>query len=157
MTYVTKCVFEKNENLYWILWTNVWSTSLVNHAPRSLAHETWLQLITLHPDSGCIGKRTRNDAMNKRRNIKGSALHEIVVQKLSLEDDRKQTYSPIQHEEMALANLKSACVSHFNLPAGTCDILVSNKGPSCTNISQIPHWKDKVKCRKLTLFDIFYC
>jgi hypothetical protein len=36
------------------------------------------------------------------------------------------------HEELTLANLKSACVTHFNMPPGTCDVLVSNKGPSCT-------------------------
>ena len=97
------------------------------------------------------GKRTKNDAMNKR-NKKGSAPHKIVVQKLSSEPDSKQTYRPIQprefvpfgHKELTLASLKTACVTHFNMPPGTCDVVVSNKGPSCTNISQIPHRKDKV-------------
>ena len=40
--------------------------------------------------------------------------------------------------------MKKACAAHFNLPVSTCDILVSNKGPSCSNIAQIPHRKDKV-------------
>ena len=99
------------------------------------------------------GKRTKNDAMNNKRNKKGSAPHEIVVQKLSSEPDSKQTYRPIQprefvpfeHEELTSTNLKSACVTHLNMPPGTCDVLVSNKGPSCTDTSQIPHrLKDKV-------------
>ena len=98
------------------------------------------------------GKRTKNDAMSNKRNKKGSAPHEIVVQKLSSEPDSKQTFRPIQprefvpfeHEELTLANLKAACAIHFNMPGRTCDVLVSNKGPSCTHISQIPHRKDKV-------------
>ena len=98
------------------------------------------------------GKRTKN-AMNNNRNKKGSAPHEIVVQKLSSEPDSKQTNRPIQprefvpfeHEELTSTNLKSACVTHLNMPPGTCDVLVSNKGPSCTDTSQIPHrLKDKV-------------
>ncbi len=76
-----------------------------------------------------------------------------------MEPDNKQTYKPVQprefvnfeYEDLTLANLKKACANHFNLPASTCDVLVSNKGPSCSNISQIPHRKDKVSvliCRK---------
>jgi hypothetical protein len=104
------------------------------------------------PMAEAIFLHTKNDAMNNKRNKKGSAPHEIVVQKLSSEPDSKQTYRPIQprefvpfgHEELTLANLKSACVTHFNIPPGTCDVFVSNKRPSCTNISQIPNRKDKV-------------
>ena len=97
------------------------------------------------------GKRTKTDAHNKQRN-KGSAPNEIVVQKLSSEADSRQTYRPIQprefvefaYEDLTLTNLKDACATHFNFPAASCDVLVSNKGPSCTNISQIPHRKDRV-------------
>ena len=93
-------------------------------------------------------KRTRND---DRKNAKQSP-QGIIVQRLSPEADNRQVYKPIQprrfvefdYEDFTLSNLKKACARHFNLPAFTCDILVSNKGPSCTNISQIPHRKDKV-------------
>ena len=72
--------------------------------------------------------------------------------KLASEPDNKQKYKPLQprefvpfeYNELTLANLKSACAAHFRLPAASCDILVSDKGPSCTYISQIPHRKDKV-------------
>ena len=74
------------------------------------------------------------------------------MQRLAAEPDNKQTYKPVQprefvkfeHADMTLANLKRACASHFNLPASTCDVLVTNKGPSCSNIAQISHRKDKV-------------
>ena len=97
-------------------------------------------------------KRTKQNE-KKNKNIKhGSAPHEIVVQKLSSETDSKQTYRPIkprevvsfEYEEITLSNLKSACAAHFGLPVSTCVVLVSNKGPSCTNIDQVPHRKDKV-------------
>lgn len=74
-----------------------------------------------------------------------------MVQKLSSEPDNKQTYRPVQprefvpfkYEELTLADLKKACGHHLNLPATACDLLVLNKGPSYTNISQILHRKDK--------------
>ena len=96
-------------------------------------------------------KRTKSgDAMSGRKK-KGSAPTEIIVQRLASEADSKRTYRPVKPREfvefpfvdLSLNNLK-ACATHFNLPVGTCDILVSNKGPSCSNISQIPHRKDKV-------------
>ena len=86
---------------------------------------------------------------------RGTVPHEIVVQKLAFEPDNKQKYKPLkprefvpfEYIELTLANLKSACAAHFRLPAASCDILVSDKGPSCTNISQILHRKDKVKAQ----------
>ena len=105
-------------------------------------------------------KRTKNDAMSNKRSKNGSAPHEIVVQKLSSEPDSKQTFKtiqpreflPFEHEEFTLANLKAACATHFNMPIGTCDVLVSNKGRRhAPHISQIPHRKDKV----ITVMHIF--
>ncbi len=107
-------------------------------------------------------KRTKIDA-NRQKNKTGSAPHEVIVQKLSSEPDSKQTYRPLQprefvtfdYDELTLANLKNACALHFHLPYSSCDILVSNKGPSCTNIAQIPHRKDKVSQRKGEVFSSF--
>ena len=92
------------------------------------------------------GKRTRNDVTRKNKN--GSTPHEIIVQRLASEADNKQIYHPVQprefvdfeFEDLSLVNIKKAsCAVHFNLHSSTCDVLVSNKGPSCTHISQIPH------------------
>ena len=105
-------------------------------------------------------KRTRVDGTHRG---KSSTPQELVVQKLSSEPDNKQTYRPVQprefvpfeFDELTLANLKKACGRHFSIPASACDILVSNKGPLCTNISQIPHRKDKVsKAARLTMLTV---
>ena len=97
-------------------------------------------------------KRMKNETSTRSKNKKGNATHELIIQRLAAEPDNKQTYKPVQprefvnfeHEDLNLTNLKKACATHFNLPASTCDVLVSNKGPSCSNIAQIPHQKDKV-------------
>ena len=99
------------------------------------------------------------DAMGQRGKT-GVAPHRLVVQRLSAEPDNKQTHRPVQPREfvsfefgeLTLTNLKKACAAHFNLPASTCDILVSNKGPSCTKVNQIPHRKDKVRNLEAQLF-----
>ena len=92
------------------------------------------------------------DVMKQTKGQGSSAPNEIIVQKLSSEADTRQTYRPIQprefvefpFEDLTLATLRSACAAHFNFPVASCDILVTNKGPSCSNISQMPHRKDKV-------------
>ena len=96
-------------------------------------------------------KRTKPDAARKTKS--SSAPHEIIVQRLASEPDNKQTFRPVQpqefvdfpYEEITLANLKKACATHFAFPATMCDVLVSNKGPSATNVKQIPHTKNKVQ------------
>ena len=97
-----------------------------------------------------VAKRTKNQSgRGKGQKV---SVRELVVQRLTAEPDNKQTFRPVQPREfvefeaddLTLDNLKIACAAHFGLPVRTCDILVSNKGPSCTNINQIPHRKDKV-------------
>lgn len=99
-------------------------------------------------------KRQRPDPRGKGKSKKsGSAPHELIVQRLASEPDNKQTFRPVQprefvafpYEDLTLGNLKKACGDHYSLPASLCDVLVTNKGPSCTNIEQIPHRKDKVR------------
>ena len=80
------------------------------------------------------------------------SLRQLVVQRLTAEPDNKQMYKPLQqrefvefpYEDLTLGKLKISCAAHFGLPVSSCDVLVSNKGPSCTNINQIPHRKGKV-------------
>ena len=99
-------------------------------------------------------KRKRPDPRGKGKGKKsGSAPHELIVQRLASEPDNKQTFRPVQprefvafpYEDLTLTNLKKACADHYSLPASLCDVLVTNKGPSCTSIEQIPHRKDKVR------------
>ena len=75
------------------------------------------------------------------------------MQRLASEPDNKQAFRPVQprefvafpYEVLTLTNLKKACADHYSLPASLGDVLVTNKGPSCTSIEQIPHRKDKVR------------
>ena len=118
--------------------------------------ETWARL-----QEEMTNKRSKPncDAVSARKKKAGSAPGEIIVQRLASEPDSKQTYRPVQprefvdfqYEDLSLNNLKKACAAHFNLPVSTCDILVSNKGPSCSNIAQIPHRKDKVSFQSFCL------
>ena len=105
-------------------------------------------------------KRTRSEGNSKKGST--SAPHEIIVQRLSSEPDNKQTYRPVQprefvcfdYNDLTLVNLKKACADHFNVPTGSVDVLVSNKGPSATNVNQIPHRKDKVSS---PIFFVYKC
>ena len=66
-------------------------------------------------------KRTKPDATRKAKSQ--SAPHEIIVQRLTSEQDNKQTFRPVQprefaqfpYEEFTLENLKKACATHFGL------------------------------------------
>ena len=108
-------------------------------------------------------KRTQQ-AIRLRKGAKGTAApSDIIVQRLTAEPDNKQTFRPVQPREfvefssddLTLENLKIACAEHFGYPVGSCDVLVSNKGPSCTNINQIPHRKDKVSSSSHLLSELF--
>ena len=108
-------------------------------------------------------KRTQQ-AIRPRKGAKGTAApSDIIVQRLTAEPDNKQTFRPVQPREfvefssddLTLENLKIACAEHFGYPVGSCDVLVSNKGPSCTDINQIPHLKDKVSSSSHLVSELF--
>ena len=77
-------------------------------------------------------KRTKQQVARARKGNKASP-SELVVQGLTAEPDKKQTYQPVQprkfvefdYDELTLENLKRACA--FGLPVRTCDVLVFNK------------------------------
>ena len=41
------------------------------------------------------------------------------------------------YDELSIENIKDACELFYNAPQGICDILASDRGPSCTKIEQI--------------------
>lgn len=53
---------------------------------------------------------------------------------------KAQKYVPFQdYKELSIANIKSACMKHFDMPNWMCcDILAGEKGPSCVSVKQIP-------------------
>ena len=88
---------------------------------------------------------------NKRNNAKkpgvGKIPSDILVQRMSsTASGRLKKYEPLDtrdfvpfedYEELNLENIKEACERFYNAPAGSCDILASDRGPSCSKFEQI--------------------
>ena len=87
---------------------------------------------------------------NKRTHDKRTAHTvptDLIVQRMSTAPTgRLKKYEPLQarefvpfskHFELTIKNIKQACEQHYNAPRNSCDILVSDRGPSCTKIDQI--------------------
>ena len=88
---------------------------------------------------------------SKRNNPKkpgvGKVPSDILVQRMSsTASGRLKKYEPLDtrdfvpfedYEELNLENIREACKRFYNAPAGSCDILASDRGPSCTKFEQI--------------------
>ena len=88
---------------------------------------------------------------NKRNNAKNPGLgkvpSDILVQRMSsTASGRLKKYEPLDTrdfvpfedcEELNLENIKEACEKFYNAPAGSCDILASDRGPSCSKFEHI--------------------
>ena len=80
---------------------------------------------------------------NKRNNAKkpgvGKVPSDILVQRMaSTASGRLEKYEPLNtrdfvpfedDEEFNLENIKEACERFYNAPAGSCDLLASDRGP----------------------------
>lgn len=96
-----------------------------------------------------------------RKGGNGTVPSEMVLQRLTAEPDNKQTYWLVQPREfvelssddLTLENLNIACAEHFGYQVNSGNVLVSNKGPSCTSKQQIPHRKDKVSKRLVVYWE----
>jgi hypothetical protein len=90
-------------------------------------------------------KRTRGEKDGKRST--GTVPSDILVQRMSsTASGRLKKYEPLDtrdfvpfsdYDELSIENIKDACEQFYNAPQGTCDILASDRGPSCTKIEQI--------------------
>lgn len=85
----------------------------------------------------------------KRLDKCSTSLEYLTVQRLSPNVEGKyQKYSRIgpltmvkfNDDEMSLANIKRACVEHFDVAGMECDILAGERGPSYTECSQIKNF-----------------
>ena len=88
---------------------------------------------------------------NKRNNVTkpgvGKASSDILVQRmLSTASEWLKKYEPLDtrdfvpfedYEELNLENIKEACDRFYNAPAGSYDILASDRGPSFSQFEQI--------------------
>ena len=73
--------------------------------------------------------------------------NDINVQRMSsTPSGRLKKYQPLdtrdyvpfnEYDELTVENIKEACESFYNAPTGSCDILASDRGPSCTKMEQL--------------------
>lgn len=87
----------------------------------------------------------------EKRQKKGLGSHvvpeELIVQRMTANPTgRLKKYEPMDTREfvsfqgfyeLSLENIKSACENHYHQGKGSCDVLVGDRGPSCTRIDQI--------------------
>ena len=91
-------------------------------------------------------KRKKKD----RSNTKDSLPSDIMVQRLSPSPSgRLKKFHPLDtrefvsfpNEKFNLENIKKACEKHYEMPQGSCDVLASDRGPSCSRLEQIENKK----------------
>lgn len=88
-------------------------------------------------------KRSGTDAKKAGVNVP----NDILVQRMSPNaSGRLKKYEPLDtrdfipfedYEELTLDNIKEACEKFYKAPEGSCDILASDRGPSCTKLEQL--------------------
>lgn len=89
-------------------------------------------------------KRSRKENA-KARGVKVPV--NILVQRMSSTlSGRLKKYDPLdtrdfvpfgEYEELSLENIKEACERYYNSPENSCDVLASERGPSCTKMEQV--------------------
>ena len=105
-----------------------------------ISKETWADL------EKRIGLK-RAPSNNNRKNF-GKVPDDILVQRMStMPSGRMKKYEPMDtrdfvpfacnYEELSFKNKKAACENFYSAPAGSCDILASDRGPSCTTMEQV--------------------
>ena len=64
----------------------------------------------------------------------------IMVQRMSSTPNRSKKYEPLDtrdfvdftdYDELNIDNIRDACEKFYDIPQGSCDILLSDRGPSC--------------------------
>ena len=78
---------------------------------------------------------------------KGKIASSLVVQRMNPQpagtlkkyqpSDARDFVDFSKYNELTLQNVKEACEQFYNRPHGTCDVLYSDRGPSCTKDDQI--------------------
>lgn len=73
--------------------------------------------------------------------------NDINVQRMSANPSgRLKKYEPLDtrdyvpfndYDELSIENIKDACETFYNAPTGSCDILASDRGPSCNKMEQL--------------------
>lgn len=92
-------------------------------------------------------KRLEGQDKKSRGGSNAKVPSDILVQRMSsTASGRLKKYEPLDtrdfvpfedYDELTIDNIKDACERFYNAPQSTCDILASDRGPSCTKLEQI--------------------
>ena len=76
-----------------------------------------------------------------------AAPNDILVQRMSsTASGRLKKFEPLntrdfvpfgEYDDLTIENIKEACKKYYQAPGGSCDILASDRGPSCTKLEQV--------------------
>ena len=81
-----------------------------------------------------------------KKNKKFAAPSCITVQRLSETPNRSKKYEPLDtrdfidftdYDDRTIENIKDSCEKHYEMPQGSWDILLTDRGPSCFLTEQI--------------------
>ena len=96
----------------------------------------------------CSLKRVDRNSANKKNN---KTLSCITIQRMSCHPTgRQKKYEALDtrdfvdfsnYDESSIENIRLACEAHYNAPAGSCDVLLTDKGSSCFLTEQIQNKK----------------
>ena len=103
----------------------------------------------------CYTKQGKTKSGETSKNTCGASIlenKEITVQPLATEATGKakkyertgpQEFVPFFYEEVTIPNVIAACIKHFRKRSKgmSCDVLASERGPSCSKISQLLNLK----------------
>ena len=92
-------------------------------------------------------KRSGRDHELEEKRVLGKVPNDILVQRMaSTPSGRLKKYEPLdtrdfvpfqEYDELSIDNIKEACERFYNAPSGSCDVLASDRGPSCTKMEQL--------------------
>ena len=83
----------------------------------------------------------------RKKETHKAAPNDILVQRMSsTASGRLKKFEPLdtrdfvpfgEYDDLTIENIKEACEKYYQAPEGSCDILASDRGPSCTKLEQI--------------------
>ena len=93
-----------------------------------------------------VGLKRTGGGKDEKRQM-GNCPSDILVQRMSSTPSGKlNKYEPLDtrdfvpfgdYDELSMENIKDACEQFYKASPGSCDILASDRGPSCNKIEQI--------------------
>ena len=120
---------------------------------KSLEGPSWKNVKQKNTASNTTLQRCKTNAGSKWHHC--AKVDSRTWQQANISPVQPREFIKFSSNDLTLENLKIACVEHFGYLVGLCDVLVPNKGPSCTKMNEIPHRKDKVSSSSHLLSELF--